>query len=182
MLIPGFVPSPGVVFWRACDNPALSVHEQMSNRRQPPLSRVAAGSAARSLLALPSQSPARHPWERKRRRRQAETESCQNKEMALAFSSVRSGLPLFLVTVSLSAHPPEPQGFLLCLPLLLACRLALGFPFLLSWGPWGCDGGCLCPRLFTERAQQGSGLVWSPGTAGVSETCNKMLSFRQTEI
>lgn len=93
MLIPGFVHSPGVVFRMACDNPVLLVHERVSNQRQLRLRRVAAGSAARSLLALPSRSPARRPWERKRRRRQPETKAGRavaaavKAETALAFSS-----------------------------------------------------------------------------------------------
>lgn len=83
------------------------VHEHVNNQRQVLLSRVAAGSAVRSLLALPSQSPARRPWERKRRRRQPEMKAggavaaAVKTEMALVFSSARSGLPLLLATTSL---------------------------------------------------------------------------------
>lgn len=99
--------SPGVVFRRACDNSVPSVHEHVNHQRQLLLSGVAAGSAARSLLALPSQSPARRPWERKRRRRQPEMKAdgavaaAVKAEMALVFSSVRSGFPQLLATTSL---------------------------------------------------------------------------------
>lgn len=110
--------------------PVLLVREHISNRRQLPLSRVAAGSAVRSLPALPSQSPARRPWERKCRRRQPETKAGRavaaavKAETALAFFSVRSGFPLFLETASSVSPLSWASGLLplsVCSPALPPC-------------------------------------------------------------
>lgn len=157
----GFVYLAGVVLWRACDNPVLLIRDYISNQRQLSLSGVAAGSAMRILLAILSQSLAHRPWERKQRRRQPETKAVGavaatiKAEMALAFSSVRSGFPLFLATAPLVSPLSWGSGLLplpACSPVLLPC---FWLPFWLAMRSMGMQWGMPVPQSLHRAGAAG---------------------------